>query len=151
MRRLDWENMGFNYVLVFSPNTLADAPHNLAATIDVPAGASKAGLLRKLAQAFPSTSVIETGGILREARALLVADVDRDPRRRFGRGAGRASPCCSARSPRRAPAGPTTTSSCACWARAGGNCCCCRWPNTGCWLPRSRWSRWCSAVRSAGR
>jgi putative ABC transport system permease protein len=70
-RRLDWENMGFNYVLVFSPNTLADAPHNLAATIDVPAGASKAGLLRKLAQAFPATSVIETGGLLREARALL--------------------------------------------------------------------------------
>lgn len=70
-RRLDWENMGFNYVLVFSPNTLADAPHNLAATIDVPAGDSKAGLLRKLAQAFPATSVIETGGILKEARALL--------------------------------------------------------------------------------
>ena len=71
LRRLDWENMGFNYVLVFSPNTLADAPHNLAATIDVPAGESKAGLLRKLAQAFPATSVIETGGILKEARALL--------------------------------------------------------------------------------
>ncbi|MCW1429943.1 ABC transporter permease [Novosphingobium sp. JCM 18896] len=71
LRRLDWENMGFNYVLVFSPNTLADAPHNLAATIDVPAGDSKAGLLRKLAQAFPATSVIETGGILKEARALL--------------------------------------------------------------------------------
>ena len=71
LRRLDWENMGFNYVLVFSPNTLADAPHNLAATIDVPAGESKAGLLRKLAQAFPATSVVETGGILREARALL--------------------------------------------------------------------------------
>ena len=71
LRRLDWENLGFNYVLVFSPNTLADAPHNLAATIDVPAGASRAGLLRKLAQAFPATSVIETGGILREARALL--------------------------------------------------------------------------------
>jgi len=71
LRRLDWENMGFNYVLVFSPNTLADAPHNLAATIDVPAGASKAGLLRKLAQAFPATSVIETGGLIHEARALL--------------------------------------------------------------------------------
>ena len=70
-RRLDWESMGFNYVLVFSPNTLADAPHNLAATIDVPAGASRTGLLRKLAQAFPATSVIETGGLLREARALL--------------------------------------------------------------------------------
>lgn len=71
LRRLDWENMGFNYVLVFSPNTLADAPHNVAAMIDVPAGVSKSGLLRRLSQAFPATSVIETGGILREARALL--------------------------------------------------------------------------------
>jgi putative ABC transport system permease protein len=70
-RRLDWENMGFNYVLVFSANTLADAPHNLAAMIDVPANAERGGLLRRLAQAFPATSVIETGGLLQEARSLL--------------------------------------------------------------------------------
>ena len=30
LRRIDWDSMGFNYVLVFSPNTLADAPHNEA-------------------------------------------------------------------------------------------------------------------------
>ncbi|MFA7603240.1 MAG: FtsX-like permease family protein [Novosphingobium sp.] len=71
LRRLDWESMGFNYVLVFSPDTLIDAPHNLAATIDVPPGARNAGLLRTLAAAFPATSVIETGGLLREARTLL--------------------------------------------------------------------------------
>jgi putative ABC transport system permease protein len=70
-RRIDWDSMGFNYVLVFSPNTLADAPHNLAATIDVPAGATKAGLLRKLVRAFPSSSVVETGELLEGARALL--------------------------------------------------------------------------------
>src|SRR5690606_24754751 len=61
LRRLDWDSMGFNYVLVFSPNTLADAPHNLAATIDVPPGARTDGLLRRLVNAFPSTSVVETG------------------------------------------------------------------------------------------
>ncbi|MCB2073211.1 MAG: FtsX-like permease family protein [Novosphingobium sp.] len=70
-RRLDWDSMGFNYVLVFSPNTLTDAPHNLAATIDVPGGERSSGLLRQLAQAFPSTSVIETGTLLTDARALL--------------------------------------------------------------------------------
>ncbi|MCB2061815.1 MAG: ABC transporter permease, partial [Novosphingobium sp.] len=70
-RRLDWDSMGFNYVLVFSPNTLADAPHNLAATIDVPSGEQGSGLLRRLAQAFPSTSVVETGTLLTDARALL--------------------------------------------------------------------------------
>jgi putative ABC transport system permease protein len=70
-RRIDWDSMGFNYVLVFSPNTLADAPHNLAATIDLPAGTAKAGLLRRLVRAFPSSSVIETGRLIEEARRLL--------------------------------------------------------------------------------
>ena len=45
-RRIDWDSMGFNYVLVFTPNAIADAPHNLAATIDLPdeagAGAARA-------------------------------------------------------------------------------------------------------------
>ena len=71
LRRIDWDSMGFNYVLVFSPNAIADAPHNLAATIDLPPGATNAGLLRKLVRAFPQSSVIETGGLLKEARALL--------------------------------------------------------------------------------
>jgi putative ABC transport system permease protein len=70
-RRIDWDSLGFNYVLVFSPNTLIDAPHNLAATIDVPTGEATAGLLPKLVRAFPSSSMIETGGLLRDARALL--------------------------------------------------------------------------------
>ena len=70
-RRIDWDSMGFNYVLVFSPNAIADAPHNLAATIDFPPGVTSGDLLRRLARAFPSSSVIETGPMLREARGLL--------------------------------------------------------------------------------
>lgn len=70
-RQIDWDTMGFNYVLVFSPNTLADAPHNLAATVDLPPGGDTGPLLRALVRAFPSSSVIEVGGILRDARALL--------------------------------------------------------------------------------
>lgn len=71
LRRIDWDTMGFNFVLVFSPNALADAPHNLAATIEVPPGASSGDLLPRLVRAFPSSSVIETGTLLRDARALL--------------------------------------------------------------------------------
>jgi putative ABC transport system permease protein len=74
-RRIDWDSFGFNYVLVFSPNTLADAPHKLAATIGLaPSSRSalrKGALLRGLTRAFPSISVIEVGGLLREASALL--------------------------------------------------------------------------------
>ncbi|MBO9725297.1 MAG: FtsX-like permease family protein [Novosphingobium sp.] len=71
LRRIDWDTLGFNFVLVFSPNALADAPHNLAATIEVPRGKATTGLLPRLARAFPSSSVIETGTLLRDARDLL--------------------------------------------------------------------------------
>lgn len=71
IRRIDWDSLGFNYVLVFSPNAIADAPHNLAATIDLPHGVDRSGLLPKLVRAFPSSSVIEVGSLLNDARALL--------------------------------------------------------------------------------
>ncbi|WP_324696899.1 ABC transporter permease [Novosphingobium aerophilum] len=71
LRRIDWDTLGFNFVLVFSPNAIADAPHNLAATIELPRGKATAGLLPMLVRAFPSSSVIETGTLLRDARDLL--------------------------------------------------------------------------------
>ena len=71
LRRIDWESMGFNYVFVFSPNVLADAPHNLAATIDLPSGAATGPLLRSLVREFPSSSVIEIGQVLAQARTIL--------------------------------------------------------------------------------
>ena len=71
LRQIDWENMGFNYVLVFSANALEDAPHNLAATVDLPDGAETGPLLRQLVKTFPSSSVIEIGQVLAEARTIL--------------------------------------------------------------------------------
>ena len=71
LRRIDWESMGFNYVLIFSPNALQDAPHNLAATVSLPTGASAGGLLRDLVRGFPSSSVIEVGPLLTQARDIL--------------------------------------------------------------------------------
>lgn len=71
LRTIDWESMGFNYVLVFSPNAIRDAPHNLAATIDLPDGAETGPLLRQLVSNFPSSSVIEIGQVLAEARVIL--------------------------------------------------------------------------------
>lgn len=70
-RRIDWDSLGFNHVLVFSPNALEDAPHTLAATIDLPPGSSDEGLLGVLVKTFPASSVVETGTLLRDARTLL--------------------------------------------------------------------------------
>ncbi|MEO0642404.1 MAG: FtsX-like permease family protein [Pseudomonadota bacterium] len=77
-RRIDWESLGFNFTLVFSPNTLDDVPHNLAASIELnesgDAGniAQQRGeLLRAMVRRFPSSSVVDIGEILVEARTLL--------------------------------------------------------------------------------
>jgi putative ABC transport system permease protein len=71
LRRIDWENMGFNFVFILSPPVLADAPHNLSATIELPPGSATAPLLQGLVRSFPSSSVIEVGGVMRQARTLL--------------------------------------------------------------------------------
>ncbi|MEL1249570.1 ABC transporter permease [Aurantiacibacter gilvus] len=70
-RRIDWDSLGFNNVWVFSANTFASAPHNLAATIELPEDTDASGLLRQLVTAFPSSSVIEVGPLLTEARTIL--------------------------------------------------------------------------------
>ena len=57
-------------MLVFSRNALADAPHNLAATIDMPAGREGA-VTRALLAPFPSVSVIEVRGVLAQVRDLV--------------------------------------------------------------------------------
>jgi putative ABC transport system permease protein len=74
-RRIDWDSMGFNYVMVFSPNSLRDVPHNLAATIELPRSEKtalvRAGLLSTLVRGFPSSSVIEIGPVISQARTIL--------------------------------------------------------------------------------
>ena len=78
LRRIDWESLGFNFTLVFSPNTLEDVPHNLAASIELNESGSAAEIvekrgdvLRAMVRAFPSSSVVDIGEVLVEARTLL--------------------------------------------------------------------------------
>ena len=69
-RRINWDTLGFNFVLVFSPNAISDAPHNLAATIEMPRGREGA-VMRALLQPFASVSVIEVGGLLGQLRDIV--------------------------------------------------------------------------------
>ena len=69
-RDIQWDTLGFNYVLVFSPNAISDAPHNLAATIDLPTG-REAAVMRALLPRFPSVSVIEVRGVLAQVRTIV--------------------------------------------------------------------------------
>lgn len=73
-REIDWETMGFNFTMVFSSGAIADAPHKLSATIELPDiadTAQRAELLRAMVQEFPSSSVVEVGEVLVQARTLL--------------------------------------------------------------------------------
>jgi len=70
LRTVQWDTMGFNFVLVFSPDTFAGFPHNLSATITMPASAT-GPVMRQLLEAFPSVSVIEVGGVLTQIRDVI--------------------------------------------------------------------------------
>jgi putative ABC transport system permease protein len=69
-RRIEWDTLGFNFVMVFSPNAIQDAPHNLAATIDMPPGREGA-VIRALLAPFPSVSVVEVRGVLAQVQTIV--------------------------------------------------------------------------------
>jgi putative ABC transport system permease protein len=69
-RRISWDTLGFNFVMVFSPNAIEDAPHNLAATIELAPG-QEAPVMRALLPRFPSVSVIEVRGVLGQVRDIV--------------------------------------------------------------------------------
>ena len=61
LRDVKWESLSLNFVLVFSPNTLAGAPHNLLATITLPKDAPlalEAKLAQQIGRDFPATTAI---------------------------------------------------------------------------------------------
>ena len=61
LREVHWESLGINFVLVFSPNVLKSAPHNLLATVTLPPGtpiADEARLARDIGKAHPAVTVI---------------------------------------------------------------------------------------------
>jgi putative ABC transport system permease protein len=59
-RQINWESMGINFVMVFSPNTFAGAPHAWLATLtDRGAGtADEAALLNAVTRAFPAVTSV---------------------------------------------------------------------------------------------
>jgi putative ABC transport system permease protein len=61
LRKVDWRSFGINFVLVFSPNTFAGAPHTFLATATFADGGNSAAelqLLKEVAAAFPEVSSV---------------------------------------------------------------------------------------------
>jgi putative ABC transport system permease protein len=60
MRTVDWQNLGINFVLVFSPNAFRGAPHTHIATLTEPSSSaeSDAKIIKAVADAFPSVTSV---------------------------------------------------------------------------------------------
>ncbi|MET0469692.1 MAG: FtsX-like permease family protein, partial [Xanthobacteraceae bacterium] len=61
LRTVDWQSLGINFIMVFSPATFRAAPHTHIATLTYPGGGSsdaEAGLLKAMADAFPAITTV---------------------------------------------------------------------------------------------
>ncbi len=61
LRNLDWQGLGINFVMVFSPNAFAGAPHTHIATLTYPGGGdatAELALLREVAAEFPNVTAV---------------------------------------------------------------------------------------------
>jgi putative ABC transport system permease protein len=70
LRRVNWRSMGINFVMVFSPNTLEAAPHSHVVTVEM-SGGDEAGLLNRMASAFPSVTAVRVKDALELVSQLL--------------------------------------------------------------------------------
>ena len=74
LRRVDWQSMGINFVMVFSPNTFAGAPTSYLATLTWKGGSdakSEAGLLNQSAKAYPAVTAIRVKEALEAINELV--------------------------------------------------------------------------------
>lgn len=70
LRKINWETMGFNYIMVFSPGIVSAAPHSLAATITMDPR-QDTQVTRALLAAFPGVSVIAVGEVIEQVGAIM--------------------------------------------------------------------------------
>jgi putative ABC transport system permease protein len=74
LRKIDWQSLAINFVMVFSPNTLEAAPHRVLTTLELPKGttaAEEAKLVQALAERFPLVTAIDVGEVVDAAKDLL--------------------------------------------------------------------------------
>ena len=77
IRTVDWESLGINFVMVFSPNSFRGAPHSHLATLAYPGGATpnqEAAIIAAIAEAFPTVTTVRVKEAL-EAIGSIVANL----------------------------------------------------------------------------
>jgi putative ABC transport system permease protein len=69
-RKVNWKSLGINFVLVFTPNTLVNAPHAHIVTAGMNGG-DEGAVLKAVAKSFPSVTGIRVKDALETVSALL--------------------------------------------------------------------------------
>lgn len=70
LREINWDTMGFNFVIVFSPGAIESAPHSFAATVAMPE-AQERPFSRAISNAFPSVSMIRVKEVVEAVSNML--------------------------------------------------------------------------------
>jgi putative ABC transport system permease protein len=70
LREINWDTMGFNFVVVFSPGVLESAPHSFMATISMPE-AEERPFARAVSRAFPTVSAIRVKEVVDAVAGML--------------------------------------------------------------------------------
>lgn len=74
LRTVQWRNLGINFVMVFSPNTFAGAPHTHLATVTFSGGSDQARdatILRETAKAFPAVTSLRVKDALEAVNDIV--------------------------------------------------------------------------------
>jgi putative ABC transport system permease protein len=66
MRNIDWQGLGINFVLVFSPNAFKGAPHSHIATLTEPhpSASEDARIIKQVADAFPMVTSVRVREVM---------------------------------------------------------------------------------------
>lgn len=67
-RKLDWDSMRVNFFVIATPRLLAGFPASYVTSFHLPD--AQAGFVNRLAQRFPTMTVIDTSAILRQIQAM---------------------------------------------------------------------------------
>ena len=73
LRNIDWQGLGINFVLVFSPNAFKGAPHSHVATLTEthPDPAGDARIIKQVADAFPTVTSVRVREALETIGAVV--------------------------------------------------------------------------------
>jgi len=74
LRAVDWQSLGINFVMVFSPHAFDGAPHTHLATLTYPDGGSPAqegAMIRAVADSFPMVTSVQVKDALAAIGAII--------------------------------------------------------------------------------